>query len=44
MVYKFMEGKEREEEEWGKCVAGVEKFPATLWNLDNLLMRLLDVL
>ena len=44
MIYKFMEGKEREEEEWGKCVAGVEKFPATLWNLDNLLMRLLDVL
>ena len=39
-----MEGEEREEEEWGKCVAGVEKFPATLWNLDNLLMRLLDVL
>ena len=39
-----MEGKEREEEEWGKCVAGGKKFPATLWNLDNLLMRLLDVL
>ena len=39
-----MEVKEREEKEWGKCVAGVEKFPATLWNLDNLLMRLLDVL
>ena len=39
-----MEGKEREEGEWGKCVASVEKFPATLWNLDNLLMRLLDVL
>lgn len=29
-----MKGKGREEEEWGKCVAGVEKFPATLWNLE----------
>ena len=43
MVYKFMEGKEREEEEWGKCVVGVEKFPATLWNLDNSLKISLDV-
>ena len=39
-----MEGKEREDEEWGKCVAGGGKLPATLWNLDNLLMRSLDVL
>ena len=30
MIYKFMEGKEREKGKWGKCVAGVEKFPATL--------------
>ena len=38
-----MEGKEREEEEWGKCVGGVKKSPATLWNLDNLLKISLDV-
>ena len=29
-----MKGKEREKGKWGKYVAGVEKFPATLWNLD----------
>ena len=38
-----MEGKGREEEEWGKCVAGVEKFPATLWNLDNSIKISFDV-
>ena len=38
-----MEGKEREKGKWGKCVAGVEKFPATMWNLGNLLKISLDV-
>ena len=43
MIYKIEDRKGREEGLWGKSVAVVEKFPATLWNLDNSIMRLLDV-
>ena len=43
MIYKIEDSKGREEGLWGRSVAGVEKFPATLWNLDNSIMRLLDV-
>ena len=43
MIYKIEDRKGREEGLWGKSVAVVEKFPATLWNLDNLLMRSFDV-
>ena len=38
-----MQRKERKVGLWGKSVAGVEKFPATLWNLDNSLKISLDV-